>query len=150
VLDLGCGPGFWTVEAAERVGEGWVVGLDPSLEMLRVCRERARGRPILHCRGDGAALPFADGVFGRVFVVNLLHEVADPGHVLGEAFRCVAPGGDLVVVDFEARETDFGPPLAARIPAETMLTLLRGPAGTSPISPVAAYEDFYALRVERA
>jgi len=149
VLDVGCGPGFWTLEAAERIGEGWVVGVDPSDEMLRVCRERVRGRPLLLCRCAGQALPFRDGAFGRVFVVNLLHEVTDPGHVVGEAWRCVAPGGDLVVVDFEARETDFGPPVAERIPAEAMTRLLGEAAGTSPVSLVPAYEDFYVLRAQR-
>jgi len=116
---------------------------------VRVCRERARGRPILPCLGDGESLPFADGSFGRVYVVNLLHEVKDPTPVVREALRCVAPGGDLVVVDFEARETDFGPPVAVRIPVKRMARILQSAADGAAVSPVPAYDDFYVLRVER-
>ena len=56
-LDLGCGSGhyFGALAATGRT----VVGLDYSADQLRVARRRS---PSI-VRGDGAALPFADGTF---------------------------------------------------------------------------------------
>ncbi len=147
VLDVGCGPGFWTLAVAGRLGEGFVTAADPSAEMVRVCRERAAGLPVAPCRCAGDDLPFAAGAFQRAFLVNLLHEVAEPGRVIAETWRCVALGGDLLVIDFEARPTAFGPPVAERIPRERMAALLEEGVGAP--EPVAAYADFYAFRVCR-
>lgn len=147
VLEVGCGPGFVTVPAAERMGDGWLAAVDPVPEMLRVVQDRAAGLPVRTVCAGGEALPFGGGVFGRVFLVNLLHEVAAPAAVLAEAHRCLAPGGDLCVVDFEARPTAFGPPVGARIPRETMEAWLEGLGGRAEFLP--AYDDFYAFRLEK-
>jgi len=145
VLDVGCGPGFWTLAVAGRIGSGTVAAVDPSAEMVRVCRERAGDLPVAPCRCLGEALSFVSGAFQRAFLVNLLHEVGEPQRVIAEAWRCVAAGGDLVVVDFEARPTAFGPPVAERISRQGMEALLAETAGAP--ETVDAYADFYVFRV---
>ena len=89
-LDLGCGTGQYldTIRGTGRA----VVGLDRSADQLRVAARR--GHPLL--RGDGAALPFADGAFATVVVLWLSTDVDDFAAVLREAVRVLRPGGLLV------------------------------------------------------
>lgn len=77
-------------------------GLDLSLGMLRQCRRRIarsgedRVRLLL---GDAHALPFADGVFDRVFHVGAAGSYRDPALALAEMARVARPGTPIVVVD---------------------------------------------------
>ncbi len=148
-LEVGCGPGFVAVPLAERVGVGGrVVAVDRDAACLAATAERGRGLPLLLLRGDGAGLPLRERSFHRAFLVNVLHEVPEPARVLAQAFLSLEGGGDLVVVDFEARPTSFGPALADRIPAERMASMLSALGGDA--ERLDVYEDFYAYRVLRS
>ena len=47
VLDLGCGPGFWTVMLAEKVKpDGKVIGIDLTPEFLSYARENLQKHPL--------------------------------------------------------------------------------------------------------
>lgn len=48
-------------------------------------------------QGDGAALPFADGVFDAVICAELLEHVYDPRAVVREMQRVLKPGGRLLI-----------------------------------------------------
>jgi SAM-dependent methyltransferase len=89
-LDLGCGTGQY-LDAIAGTGRT-VVGLDFSADQLRVAARR--GHPLL--RGDGAALPFADGAFPAGATMWVSTDVDDFGAVLREASRVLQPGGLLV------------------------------------------------------
>jgi SAM-dependent methyltransferase len=86
-LDLGCGSGhyFEAIAATGRVP----VGLDRSADQLRIAANRSR-RIV---QGDGAALPFADGIFPTVTTIYISTDVDDFAPVLAEAARVLAPGG---------------------------------------------------------
>lgn len=88
-LEVGVGSGRF----AEALGIS--VGLDPSVEMLRV----AATRPVQPVRGVGEALPFCAGAFDLVLFVTTIEFVADAVVSLREAARVIQPGG-LVVVGF--------------------------------------------------
>ncbi|GAB4266906.1 MAG: class I SAM-dependent methyltransferase [Deferrisomatales bacterium] len=149
VLEVGCGPGFWTLPLADRAGGGgWVAAVDPSRPMLRVLRERAGDRPVVPVLARGGALPFRRAAFGRAFAVNVLHEVDDPAAVVADTLRCVGPEGDLVVVDFEARPSPFGPPVERRIPAQRMARWLERAAAR--VERLDVYADFYVYRARPA
>jgi len=99
-LDVGCGTGFLT-----RHLPGEVVGLDQSEGMLEIARERVPEAAFV--LGDAFALPFADGVFERVFTAHFYGHLDQNERLLflADAAR-VAP--ELIVCD-AARRPDREP-----------------------------------------
>jgi SAM-dependent methyltransferase len=96
VLDVACGTGVLTREAARRAGPtGAVTGLDLSPEMLAVA---ARLNPELQWRqGSGQSLPFPDQSFDAVVSQFGLMFFPDPVAGLREMMRVLVPGGRLAV-----------------------------------------------------
>lgn len=99
VLEVGCGPGWWTAE-------GFPTGLsltltDLSAGMVGEALERVRGLDryarVAGCEADAAALPFDDGRFDAVLACHMLYHVPDAGRALDEMARVLKPGGILVV-----------------------------------------------------
>jgi ubiquinone/menaquinone biosynthesis C-methylase UbiE len=92
-LDLGCGTADLTAAAAA-AGRP-TVGVDIALRWLVVARRRpgavAEGARLVCACAE--ALPFPDGSFGRGLSLGLLAHAEDPGRVLEEARRVLAPGG---------------------------------------------------------
>jgi SAM-dependent methyltransferase len=85
------------MEASKRGAH--VVGVDASVEMLEAARERAKGCGV-HADvriADVRALPFADGVFDVVLAVTVLCFQSEPGEVIRELARVLAPGGRIVI-----------------------------------------------------
>ncbi len=103
VLDLGCGNGRHTIEAA-----GWdcrVVAMDLDREEL------ARGRYMFYAdwnagrlpgfaqflKGDAQHLPFADRTFDKIICTEVLEHVHDDERAMRELFRILRPGGEIAV-----------------------------------------------------
>ncbi|MBN1334658.1 MAG: class I SAM-dependent methyltransferase [Deltaproteobacteria bacterium] len=115
VLEIGCGRGALALEMARWVGpKGVVRGVDPSMERLAEGHERIVRAPEPRPQLDIAraeALPFEDGSFDRVLAVRAVHhmplEVRGPA--MREAYRVLAPGGEVLLVDFPPR-ADGAPP----------------------------------------
>ena len=95
-LDVACGTGFLTQHLS-----GDVVGLDQSLSMLQIARERVPEAEFVH--GDALNLPFADGSFDRLFASYFYCHLEDDDRVrfLAEASRVAR---ELVVVGTVLRE----------------------------------------------
>ena len=100
VLDVGCGEGVLTVEWAERLGGGRIVGIDLEDPKLRAEWARRR-RPNLEFRAEEATrLSFGDGEFELAAAIEVLEHVPDPEATLAEMAR-VASGHLLVSVPRE-------------------------------------------------
>jgi ubiquinone/menaquinone biosynthesis C-methylase UbiE len=101
ILDLGCGAGFPLFELANRHGGSCrLFGVDVWGAALRraAAKREVYGLPrVALIRGDGARLPFADGVFDLV-VSNLgVNNFADPAAAVGECARVTKRGGTLAL-----------------------------------------------------
>jgi 2-polyprenyl-3-methyl-5-hydroxy-6-metoxy-1,4-benzoquinol methylase len=87
VLDVGCGEGVLTVEWADRLREGRVVGID--LDDPRLRAEWAeRSRPNLEYRVEEAtSLSFGDDEFDMAAATEVLEHVPEPEATVAEMAR---------------------------------------------------------------
>jgi ubiquinone/menaquinone biosynthesis C-methylase UbiE len=105
VLDIGCGPGFFTRAMARMVGEnGRVIAVDLQEEMLEKLRARAEKegliRRITTIKASEESLNLAGqdpAVFALAFYV--VHEVPDKARLFRELWNALVPGGKLLVVE---------------------------------------------------
>lgn len=103
ILDVGCGPGFYVSELLEQVGpEGFVTGIDVSADMLALARERcARYSNVSLQVGEATAIPAESGSFDGALSVQVLEYVANVDVALAEVYRCLGPGGRVVIWDID-------------------------------------------------
>jgi len=99
-LEIGCGGGR-LLDRILAAGAASAAGLDHSLDMLALSRERNREaleRGALELKlGDAAQLPWADGAFSLALSANTFFFIERPERVLAELHRVVAPGGRVVI-----------------------------------------------------
>jgi len=95
VLDAGCGTGYGA-EMLAAAGAASVIGVDVAAAVVEAARARAGGRLAFE-RADVARLPYDDGSFDLVTCFEVIEHVPDPGAVLGELRRVLAPDGVLAV-----------------------------------------------------
>ena len=104
LLDVGCGDGRFTADAARHARS---VGVDVSRRALGHARALvADARFVASC---GAALPFRDAAFDLVTMLDVIEHVPDEHEqqVIDESRRVLRPGGRIVVstnTDCSARE----------------------------------------------
>ncbi len=103
VVDLGCGPGFFTLPMAEMVGEsGKIIAVDIQEAMLDRLKARIDGRDIekrivLH-RAEERRLGLAENVdFALAFY--MVHEVPDKDAFFQELRSVMKPGAKLLVIE---------------------------------------------------
>jgi radical SAM protein with 4Fe4S-binding SPASM domain len=96
VLDVGCGTGNYALDLSLKGAE--VVGMDASEWMLRICIKGARERKVnVDIRhGFGEELPFPDRSFDVVVSMNFLEFSRNPEKAIGEMFRVLKNGGQLI------------------------------------------------------
>ena len=98
VLELGPGPGYYSVEASARLGSGGrLLCLDLQRGMLERLRERLppTATNVDLVVADATALPLRDACADSAFLVTVLGEIPDQAAALGELRRVLRPGGSL-------------------------------------------------------
>ena len=125
VVDLGCGPGYFTLPAAQLAGaNGRVYAVDTQPEMLDACRRRAAGvGGIEFVHSDAAKVPLPDGTAGVVLISVMLHESKDRAAVLREAGRLLKPGGHVALIEFHKQDGPPGPPKEVRLSSQEVATV---------------------------
>ena len=103
ILDFGCGAGVDTLFAGKMAGDtGRVIGIDIVLEMLEKAR---KNRGVLGLDNvefklsHGEILEFSEEYFDTIISNSVINLVPEKEIILKEFYRCLKPGGKLLLVD---------------------------------------------------
>lgn len=103
VLDLGCGPGFFSLEIANLLeGSGKVIAADLQDGMLNKVRKKIEGtelesKVILHkCDEDSINL---EQKVDFVLAFYMIHEVPNQTHLFKELKSILNPNGELLIIE---------------------------------------------------
>lgn len=107
VLDIGCGTGQTTREAALVASDGDALGIDIDEGMIARARELADGAGVPNVRfevGDAQAHPFRSGAFDLAISRFGTMFFSDPDLAFRNIARAVRVGGRLVMMVWQARD----------------------------------------------
>jgi ubiquinone/menaquinone biosynthesis C-methylase UbiE len=125
LADIGCGPGFFTLPAAEIVGEdGVILAADIQGEMLSAVRSRAAEHSLANVhvvKTSDKEIPIPAASCDIVLMAFVLNEVGQRSSFLHRAAQLLKPAGRLVVLEWEKEQQPDGPPLVDRISPEELL-----------------------------
>ncbi|UOQ91527.1 class I SAM-dependent methyltransferase [Halobacillus shinanisalinarum] len=127
VADLGAGNGYFTIPMAEHTKESvFAVDIEPKMiEMLKNRTAEARVNNIDYLISDLEHIPIASQTVDKVMVSLVIHEVPSIENTLTEIRRILKPGGIVLFIEWEAIETDGGPPIHEKISSEDLVKTLR-------------------------
>ena len=107
VLDVGCGTGHATLEAAQAAPSGLAVGVDLSSKMLAYARDRAAAEGVAHAefiRADAQVHPFEPGAFDVAISSFGAMFFNDPVAAFTNIHRALAAGGRLSLLAWRPLE----------------------------------------------
>jgi ubiquinone/menaquinone biosynthesis C-methylase UbiE len=127
VVELGCGPGFWTLPLAEIVGPtGAVWALDVSQEMLDALTEHQPPEHVYLIRTELPQTQLPEATADFVWGAFVYHEVDPPMQLAAELRRVTRSGGRVAILDWRPdAASDDGPPRAHRVAPQQVIDHLR-------------------------
>ena len=102
VIELGCGPGFYSRKLATRFPQIVVTGVDRSESQVRAARQRAAARNVNNCtfeRVNALALPIPDESFDILIASRIFTVLPDRERAVGEMFRVLKSGGQCFIAE---------------------------------------------------
>lgn len=128
-LDIGCGPGYFSIPACGVVGKyGRVLACDISPVMIAELRAGAKERGYANLtakRNQGSRIPFPDASADFALIAFVLHALADVQTLLAESRRVTKEGAVITLIDWHKKPMDMGPPLEARFRPRELVGELR-------------------------
>src|SRR2546423_1147966 len=102
VIELGCGPGFYSRKIAKRFPHVSVIGVDRSLSQIRTARERAAVKNLHNCvfeRVNALALETSDASFDVLIASRIFTVIPDHERAVAEMFRVLKSGGRCFIAE---------------------------------------------------
>ncbi|MFC3212189.1 class I SAM-dependent methyltransferase [Planomicrobium okeanokoites] len=127
IADLGAGNGYFTLPLASKTkNQVYAVDIEPKmLALLQELAEKGGLANIRYIESDLESIRLKDRSVDKVMAAFVIHEVPDPAKALKEIKRILKPDGTLLLIEWEAVETEIGPPLEDKIPSADMADLLK-------------------------
>jgi arsenite methyltransferase len=102
LIELGCGPGFYSCKLAERFPEIEVVGIDRSPKQLSWAREKRNRQGIANCRfksDNVLELSLPDETFDLLIASRLFTVLPNRRRAVAEMYRVLRPGGRCFIAE---------------------------------------------------
>ncbi|MFT3984618.1 MAG: methyltransferase domain-containing protein [Lachnospiraceae bacterium] len=149
IADIGCGIGYFTFPLAEAVGEeGLVYAIDVETEMLAdIINKMGENHiknviPVISQEYD---LKLEDHSVKYAFLCTVLHEVNMREKFLKEVNRILAANGEVIIIEWVKKETDYGPPKDHRL-EESIIRRNLQRAGFNQSKIIDLNEYFYMIK----
>ena len=113
ILDAACGTGLLLEQLSHLFPQAELYGIDESQAMLEQATHLLMQKPRIHLvqaslEGDEmAGLPFAPASFDLITCTNSWHYLKSPVETLEGFKRLLAPGGQVVIEDYQLRGFPF-------------------------------------------
>ena len=107
VLDIGCGTGQTTRDAARAASSGWALGIDLSAQMIGLARRLAAEHGIANAsfeQADAQIHPFPAGSFDVAISRTGTMFFGDPAAAFANIARALRPGGRLTMLVWQGPE----------------------------------------------
>ena len=102
LIELGCGPGFYSCRLGERFREMSITGVDRSGKQVQWASERAEALQLTNCcfkRINALKLSCSDAAFDVVLASRLLTILPEQAGVIAEMYRVLKPRGRCFVAE---------------------------------------------------
>jgi ubiquinone/menaquinone biosynthesis C-methylase UbiE len=100
VLEVGPGPGYFSVKVAQSLPEGKLFLADIQQQMLDYAKKRLTSKKIYNVEYhlcDGKSLPFSNNMFDVIFLVTVLGEIENKQQYIDEFRRILKKNGILSI-----------------------------------------------------
>jgi len=126
VLDLACGPGYWTpLIANEILPDGMITGIDFDPQLIDFATSQycdlIKNKRAEFILGDIRSLPFEDNTFDVVICGNAYNYFEDISELFTEHLRVLKLGGKFVVRAFDNTTSVYHP-----LPTSLLLKIMLG------------------------
>jgi ubiquinone/menaquinone biosynthesis C-methylase UbiE len=150
VLELGSGPGFWTLPLAEMVGDkGAVWAVDVSQEMLDAIAKRNPPGQVHLLQSELPVIKLPESSFDWIWAAFVFHEVTPPEKMAGEMFRLIKDKGVVAILDWRRDSVGgSGPPPQHRLSVPQITRYLQD-AGFGSVEETWQDDDTYLVQAKR-
>ena len=102
LVELGCGPGFYSRNLAKRFPQIAVTGVDRSQSQIRTARQRVLAENVKNCVFEAVnalALPSVDESFDILIASRIFTVLPEHQRAVAEMFRVLKPGGRCFIAE---------------------------------------------------
>ena len=151
IVEVGSGTGFFTRRLAERGARVLALDISPEVLVELDSLNAAALSAEAYARIDATLVPADDpdlqpAEADGALVVNTFMYIRDRADYLRKLRRGLRVGSPVLIVDFRARETPVGPPVATRLPVGEVAAALRA-AGYEGVEVMEGLLDYqYVVR----
>lgn len=145
IADLGAGNGYFSIPMAKKSKAVYAVDIEPKmLDMLKGNAKQEQLENIRYVESDLDEIQLDDDSVNKAMISLVLHEIPDTDKTLDEIKRILKTRGQILVIEWEAVQTESGPPLHHRIASKEMITILERNGFDAEVIPLNP--DNYAVK----
>jgi len=144
-VDMGSGPGFFTLPAARIVGvKGMAYAVDTQPTMLEELKKRNPPANVICVISAESSVPLPDNISDLTLIAHVLHETEDKSAFVLELKRLAKTGAKVLILEWKKKKETEGPPLSERLTIKEVKALLRE-AGFIRIKSGSISQSHYAV-----